>query len=129
MTHTLTRRPKKILIVEDEINEAMVLRKMLELWGYEVCEIAASGEDAIRKVEIEKPDLVLMDIYMHGISGIEAAGKIRSRNGMPIIFMTGYPDEQTRQKAYAVHPAGYFIKPLDYKKLKEALKSILYKNR
>ena len=117
---------KKILIVEDEIIAAMFLRQILELWGYEVCELTTSGEDAIKKAKIEKPDLVLMDIYIHGkLRGIEAARKIRSQGGIPIIFMTGYSDEDTRQTALAEHPAGYFIKPLNYDALKETLKSIL----
>lgn len=118
------------MIVEDEIIEAMFLGKILELWDYEICETVTSGEDAIKETEIQHPDLVLMDINIHGkISGIEAAGKIRSRVGIPVIFMTGYSDEETRQKAYAADPAGYFVKPLDYDKLKEALTSIIYQKK
>jgi CheY-like chemotaxis protein len=114
------------LIVEDEIVQAMFLGKILELWGNEVCETATSGEDAIKEAEIQNPDLVLMDINIHGeISGIEAAGRIRSQFGIPVIFMTGYSDEETRQKAYTAHPAGYFVKPLDYEKLKETLMLIM----
>ena len=113
---------KKILIVEDEIVQAMFLGKVLELWDYEICETATSGEDAIKEAEIQSPDLVIMDINIHGeISGIEAAGRIRSQFGIPVIFITGYSDEETRQKAYDAHPAGYFVKPLDYDKLREAL--------
>jgi two-component system, response regulator PdtaR len=104
----------------------MLLSKLLELWGYEVCEITSSGEDAIREAEIGKPDLVLMDVYIHGkISGIEAAGKIRSQFGIPIIFITGYSDEETRQKACVAEPAGYFVKPLNYDRLKEMLKPMI----
>ncbi|HSB51506.1 MAG TPA: response regulator, partial [Dissulfurispiraceae bacterium] len=77
--------------------------------------------------ETLKPDLVLMDVYIHGkISGIEAAGKIRSQFGIPIIFITGYSDEETRQKAYVAEPAGYFVKPLNYDRLKEVLKPIIH---
>ena len=118
------------MIVEDEIIQAMFLGKILELWGYEICETATSGEDAIKEAEIQNPDLVLMDISIHGeISGIEAAGKIRSQFGIPVIFMSGYSDEETRQKAYTAHPAGYFVKPLDYDKLKETLMSIMYQKK
>ena len=121
---------KKILIVEDEIIEAMFLGEILKLWGYEVCGTATSGEDAIKEAEIQNPDLVLMDVNIHGkISGIEAASKIRSQAGMPIIFVTGYSDEETRQKGYTAHPAGYFVKPLDYDKLKEALMSIMHQEK
>ncbi|HXX58187.1 MAG TPA: response regulator [Thermodesulfovibrionales bacterium] len=112
--------------MEDEIIEAMFLGKILELWGYEVCEITTSGEDAVHEAEVERPDAVIMDIYIHGkISGIEAADKIRFKVGIPIIFMTGYSDEETKQKACAAHAAGYFVKPLNYNRLKEALTSIV----
>ncbi len=108
----------------------MFLEKVLDLWGYEVCETVTSGEDAIKGAQIEHPDLVLMDIYMHEkMSGIEAADKIRSQLRIPIIFMTGYSDEETRQKAYTAQPAGYFVKPLNYDKLKETLMSIMYQNK
>ena len=103
----------------------MVLKRLFELWGYQVCEIASSGEDALKEAEVERPDLVVIDIRIHGkMSGIEAAGMIRRQFRIPVIFMTGYSDEETRQKAGAVNPAGYFIKPINYEKLKEALKSI-----
>jgi len=118
------------LIVEDEIIEAMFLGEILKLWGYEICETATSGEDAIKEAEIQNPDLVLIDINIHGeISGIEAASNIRSQVGIPVIFMTGYSDEETRQKAYTAHPAGYFVKPLDYNKLEEALMSLMHQKK
>jgi len=116
--------------VEDEVIEAMFLGRILEHWGYAVCDTLTSGEDAMKGAEIENPDLVLMDIYIHGkMSGIEAAGKIRSELGIPVIFMTGYSDEETRQRAFAADPAGYFVKPLNYDGLKEALMSIMHQNK
>jgi CheY-like chemotaxis protein len=116
------------LIVEDEIIQAMFLGKILELWGYEICETATSGEEAVKESENQKPDLVLMDISIHGeTSGIEAACNIRSRLGIPVIFISGYSDEETRNKACTARPAGYFVKPLDYNKLKEAIISIMRK--
>jgi CheY-like chemotaxis protein len=115
------------LIVEDEIVEAMFLGKLLELWGHESCDTATSGEEALKEAENRKPDLVLMDIHVHGtISGIDAAIRIRSQLGIPVIFLTGYSDEETRQKASAAHPAGYFVKPIDYSTLREAIASILH---
>jgi DNA-binding response OmpR family regulator len=120
----------KILIVEDEIVQAMFLGKILELWDIEICEIATSGEEAVKEAEIQKPDLVLMDISIHGkISGIEAAGRIRSRLGIPVIFLSGHSDEETRLKAYDARPAGYFVKPLDYNKLEEAIMLILHQKK
>lgn len=108
----------------------MLLEHILELWGYEICESVTSGEDAIKEAEINKPDLVLMDISIQGtIGGIEAAFRISSALRIPVIFMTGYSDEETEQKAYTTNPAGYFVKPLDYAKLEEALMLIMHQKK
>ena len=116
------------MIVENEIIEAMVLQKLLELWGYDVGEIATSGEEAIKKAKNEKPHLVLMDLSIYGeTDGIEVAERINSQFGIPIIFMTGYSDEETTKKARIANPAGYFTKPLDYDKLKVTIESIIHK--
>ena len=115
-----------ILVVEDEIIEAMFLRKILELWGYDVCELTTAGENAVQEARLGNPDLVLMDITINGrMSGLEAAGKIRTQLGIPIIFITGYSDEETRRQAEAVSPAGYFVKPIDYDTLKARIASVL----
>jgi DNA-binding response OmpR family regulator len=67
-----------------------------------------------------------MDVLLPGkLNGIESAQKIRAQTGIPVIFMTGYSDEETRRKARTARPADYFIKPLNYDRLKEALASIM----
>ena len=111
----------KILIAEDSTITGMDLWHLLELWGYEMCEQVMSGEEAIEKAKKENPDLALIDINLKGeIGGIEAAREIRSI-GIPIIFITGYSDKKTKEKARMADPAGYFIKPLDYYKLRETI--------
>ena len=108
----------KILIVEDATITGMDLWHIFDLWGYEMCEQVISGEEAIKKSEDEKPDVILLDINLKGdIDGIEAARHIRSHFGIPVIFITGYTDPETRKKAETVEPAGYFVKPLDYSNL------------
>ena len=79
----------KILVVEDERITAEDMRKALNSVGYEVPAIVSSGEDAIKVSEEIKPDLVIMDIKLEGeMDGIEAAEKIRSKLGIPIIYLT-----------------------------------------
>ncbi len=120
----------KILIVEDEVITAMSLQHLFEHWGYGMCEQASSGKEAIEKAECEKPDLVLIDISLNGeINGIEAARQIRSRSCIPIIFITGYSDKETIKEAKSAEPAGYFVKPLDFHKLKLTIDSIVQKNK
>jgi CheY-like chemotaxis protein len=121
---------KKVLIVEDEIVGAMFLERLLELWGYECCELATSGKEALKIAEREKPDIVLMDINLHGeMSGIATAEQIRALFGTPLIFLSGYSDEETKEKAGIVEPAGYFLKPVDYDKLRLTLQSIVRKGK
>jgi YesN/AraC family two-component response regulator len=107
----------------------MFLERMLELWGYECCELATSGKEALRIAKRERPDIVLMDINLPGgMSGIATAEKIRSRFGKPVIFLSGYSDEETKKRAEITEPAAYFLKPVDYDKLRLTLQSIAGKN-
>jgi len=71
---------KQILVVEDESIVAEHIRRSLQNMGYSVSSVAASGEKAIKEVEVKVPDLVLMDIVLEGeMDGIETAKQIRSR--------------------------------------------------
>jgi CheY-like chemotaxis protein len=108
----------KIMIVEDEMIAALALRKEFENLGYEVCELVCFGEEVLGNIEQEAPDVVLMDIDLRGdIDGIEAAKQIHSRFGVPIVFITGYVDQQLMEQASVVNPIGYFIKPLNCKEI------------
>ena len=103
----------RILIVEDEFLAAVYLQRELIRSGYTVSQPVATGEEAIERAEQEQPDVVLMDIRLAGaIDGIEAAREIVSRHAIPIIFMTGYSDGETRERAQRLAPAAYLIKPL-----------------
>ncbi len=112
----------KIMIVEDEILIAMNMKSDLTDIGYEICKLVTTGEDAIKNAELEKPDVVLMDIILNGkMNGIDAAGEIRSRYGIPIIFITGCEDEGTKELAKNVGPVEYFVKPVELVDLKSAI--------
>jgi YesN/AraC family two-component response regulator len=114
---------KKVLIVEDEAINAEALAMMIPLWGGVVAGIAPSGEAAIRAAETSKPDFVLMDINIHGaIGGIAAAREIIGRLGIPLVFMSGFDDEETVQAAMALKPLDFLVKPLDVDRLKELLR-------
>jgi len=102
----------RIMITEDESIVALDLKSTLEGLGHTVPAIAASGEEAIRKAEETQPDLVLMDIMLKGaMDGVEAAGHIHERFGIPIIFVTANADETILARAKETEPYGYIIKP------------------
>ncbi len=103
----------KVLIVDDEIIPAMALCIELEDLGYELCSLASSGEQAIKIAEHENPSIVLMDIRLSGvIDGIEAARQIKAGVGIPVIYMTGYPDDETKEAAGVTEPYEYLVKPV-----------------
>ena len=117
---------KKIMIVEDEILTAKALKVWLNAVGYDICKLVASGEDAVDLAEEERPDLVLMDINIDGdIGGIEAAKLIRTRLNIPIVFLTGYLDDDTVEAANTVDHAGYLVKPVEPEELHDVFNRVL----
>ncbi len=112
----------KVLIVEDEAMVAMLMRRNLRLLDYDICALAATGEEAIAAVEAHHPDVIVMDIHLPGMmDGLEAAQKIRDRYPTPIIFLTGYSDENVWKRADQVHPAAYMVKPVQTQELAAAI--------
>jgi CheY-like chemotaxis protein len=106
-------RKIKILIVEDEALTALLLSRNLQLKGYDTSQPVATGEAAIQMAGADRPDVAIMDIRLAGgMDGIETAGELIARYNLPIIFMTGYSDEATINKAAALKPAAYLIKPV-----------------
>lgn len=116
---------RRILLVEDEAMSVMYLKMILKKAGHSIQYVVASGEEAIDLAAREEPDLILMDISLAGsIDGIEAAKTIKSKQNVPIIFMTGYPDKAHMERARAVDPIKYFIKPIETNDLIAAIESV-----
>ena len=117
----------QILIVEDNSIVAEGIKDSLEKFGYVVAGIESSGENALKITEEKRPDLVLMDIVLKGeMDGIEAAGYIRSRFGIPVVFLTAYADEEKLERAKITMPFGYLIKPFQDRELKVTIEMALY---
>lgn len=121
----MTRKRKKILIVEDEYIGALSLAELIASWDYEVSGTAETGEEAIMKSERESPDIVLMDISLRGeINGIEAATEIDRRFGIPVIFMSGYEEDSVRDEISGRGPFHFISKPLDFNQLRKLLETL-----
>ena len=119
---------KKILVVEDEFVTATALQVSLEGLGFEVVGTADTGEDAIKAAGELKPDAILMDIQLIGeMNGIVAAGIIKEKYEIPVIFLTGQSDDATISKALESEPFGYIVKPFEEKNLKTSITMALYK--
>lgn len=108
----------KILVVEDDAIIVFKLKHTLENLGYNVVGTADTGEKAIDFAFRESPELILMDIRLKGsMDGIQAAGQIREKLDVPIIFMTAYSDEDKIKRAKKTLPYGYLLKPVQDKEL------------
>lgn len=119
----------RILIVEDEGLIARDIADMVRNAGYEVCAVAATGEEAVEKADTTHPDLILMDIILRGsMDGVEAAEKIRERFNIPVIYLTAHTDANTLQRAKLTEPLGYTLKPVEQKELMTVMEMALYKN-
>ena len=120
----------KILIVEDEGLTAMELQRKLKMAGYDVPTFAFSGKEAIKKAEEIKPDLVLMDIFLKGqIDGIDAAGEIKKKLDVPIIYLTAHGDQKTKERAKSTEPFAYLLKPFDVDILRQNIDQALYEQK
>jgi PAS domain S-box-containing protein len=120
----------RILIVEDEGIEALDLQHRLTGLGYTAPDIVSSGEEAVIKAEETQPDLILMDIMLHGgMDGVTAAGRIHARFDIPVIFLTAYADDDTLRRAKATEPYGYLVKPFKEKDLHISIDMALYKHK
>ena len=118
----------QVLVCEDERIVAQDIQAALEILGYDVPTIVSTGRDAIVQAERIKPDLVLMDIVLQGdMNGIEAAGEIRSRLSIPVVYLTAHADDSTLEMAKTTEPFGYILKPFDNREMKSVLETVTYK--
>lgn len=120
----------RILIVEDEGIEALDLQQRLTSLGYIAPDIVPTGEEAVQKAAETSPDLVLMDIMLHGeMDGVTAAEQIQNRFHIPVIYVTAYADEVTLQRAKITEPYGYLVKPFKERELHITIDMALYKHQ
>jgi len=112
---------KKILCVDDEPVNLMIIEVNLMAEGYEVYK-ATDGSAALRLVKEIKPQLVLLDIMMPGISGIETLKLIKKIDpNIPVIMVTGVSDEATAKSAIDLGAYDYVKKPIDFNYLNAAI--------
>ncbi|NJO34044.1 MAG: response regulator [Rhodospirillales bacterium] len=115
----------RVLVVENEGLLRLAVEEMLLELGHEIVGWANRARIAIDEAERTQPDVVLMDIQLDGPrDGIDAAHEIRSRFGIPSLFMTGATDPDTYRRALIAQPLGYLRKPLLLEDLKASLNSL-----
>lgn len=111
----------KILVVDDEVKACKLLKRFLELKGYEVI-VSNDGEDAIEKAKNEKPDAILLDIRMPGMEGTEVLKRIREFDkDVGIIMVTAVKEEATGKGALEAGADEYITKPIDFNYLETTI--------
>lgn len=118
------RLAKRILVVDDEASIVELLKFNLQREGYEALD-ASDGETAIRLVRSDRPDLVILDIMLPGIDGIEACQAIRRESNVPIIMLTAKSEEFDTVLGLSVGADDYMAKPFSTRELMARVKAVL----
>jgi two-component system, OmpR family, KDP operon response regulator KdpE len=114
----------RILVVDDEPQIARMLRTQLTARGYQVDHVA-TGHDALIAVGEEPPDLLLLDLGLPDIEGLEVARRIRDWSAVPIIFLTVREDERTKVQALDAGGDDYVTKPFGLPELLARIRAVL----
>jgi two-component system, cell cycle response regulator DivK len=120
-----------VLIVEDNERNLKLVRDVLQVKGYETLE-AVTGEDGVKLAIEQKPDLVLMDIQLPGINGIEALGQLRANpvtEKIPVIAVTASVMQQDRKMITEAGFDAYVGKPINLKEFLDAVRKTLEDKR
>ena len=121
----------RILHVEDNPANRMIVRDLLEFRGYQVLEVT-NGEEALAAAERERPDLILMDIQLPRISGLEASRRIKAREDLryiPIVAVTSFALSGDDQQAAEAGCDAYIAKPYRPRDLLQLIQKLLRDNQ
>ncbi len=112
----------RVLIAEDNSKTRLFLKNQLELLGYEVVAAVSNGQAAVDLVSDLNPNLVIMDVKMPEMDGIDAARAITAKGPTPIILITGLSSDDMASKAIEAGVFAYLVKPVTKKQLEPAIK-------
>ena len=120
----MPEKPSEILIVDDNPENLRVLSAVLEREGYAV-RVATTGAQALESIEAQQPDLLLLDLHLPGMNGLEVARAIRrdaTRQSMPIVFLSALGDTFNKLQGLEAGANDYMTKPFDAEEVKARVK-------
>lgn len=115
----------KVLIVDDQLGIRVLLNEVFQLEGYQTFQ-AANGPKAIELAKAHNPDIVLLDIKIPGMDGLEILKKLKNYNpSIQVIIMTAYSEQDLINEALENGALTYFAKPFDINEVKETVKNYI----
>jgi DNA-binding response OmpR family regulator len=115
---------RRILVVDDEASIREVLTQYLELEGFTVLQ-AADGVEALRSAEAQPPDLVVLDLMLPGMDGLEVCRRLRATSAVPILMLTARSDETDKLAGFAVGTDDYVTKPFSPREVVVRVQAIM----
>jgi two-component system cell cycle response regulator DivK len=117
----------KVLLVENTEDNRFMMRRLLEMTGYQVVE-ARNGEEAVKVAEVELPDLILMDLSLPIIDGLAATRLIRAIPALqktPIVTVSAHDTQDFEKEALRAGCDSYITKPIDFSELEQLIFKLL----
>ncbi|MGW4114723.1 response regulator transcription factor [Actinosynnema sp. NPDC004786] len=118
----------RVLVVDDDVTVRDVVRRYLELAGHEV-ELVGDGESALRRVAEREPDLVVLDLMLPGVDGLEVCRRLRARSAVPVVMLTALGEEEDRIAGLRLGADDYVTKPFSPRELALRVTSVLRRSR
>jgi DNA-binding response OmpR family regulator len=118
----------KILVIDDEKDFTFFVKANLELEGEHKVEVANNGKDGIKAAEHHRPDVILLDIMMPGLSGLDTLKLLKEKETtfqVPVIMLTAKGDEDSKMMAATMFNEDYIVKPVEIEVLKAKIKSVI----
>ena len=115
---------KRVLVVEDEVNIARLVRDYLHQAGFAVLE-ASDGPGALHLARAERPDMIVLDLGLPGMDGYDVTRELRATSSVPIIMLTARSDESDRIVGLELGADDYIVKPFSPKELVARIRAVL----
>jgi DNA-binding response OmpR family regulator len=120
----VTDAPARVLVVEDDRTVAEVVTRYLEREGFTV-ESVADGREALERADAQLPDLVVLDIMLTGLDGLEVCRRLRARAPIPVVMLTARGSEEDRVLGLELGADDYVAKPFSPRELTARVKAVL----
>lgn len=122
----------KILVIEDEKEVSRVIKMMLELGGGYKVFTAYDGKEGIKIANMVKPNLILLDINMpemNGMQTLEILKETSTTKAIPVVMLTGFDEDVFKQRASKLHDDDYIVKPIEATELVAMVEKVLARNQ